>query len=152
MTTSSLITASTTTTTRSSSLLTIGLHILNQVPYEWTTRLFFVAFVIIMPIIIMNLLVGLAVDDIKAVQENAVLKRLALQVLLKTLITPLLQVELTLNVEKLLPECLRRRWMLRTQVRILDRKFNLSFQSKLLMPNMNSNLLMSFLRDEASMK
>ena len=33
-----------------------------------------------MPIIIMNLLVGLAVDDIKTVQENAILKRLALQV------------------------------------------------------------------------
>ena len=53
---------------------------LQSVPYEWTTRLFFVVFVIIMPIIIMNLLVGLAVDDIKAVQENAVLKRLAMQV------------------------------------------------------------------------
>ena len=53
---------------------------LQSVPYEWTTRLFFVVFVIIMPIIIMNLLVGLAVDDIKLVQENAVLKRIAMQV------------------------------------------------------------------------
>ncbi len=33
-----------------------------------------------MAIIIMNLLVGLAVDDIKAVQDQAVLKRLAMQV------------------------------------------------------------------------
>ena len=76
-----------------------GEHILDEaVPYLWTTRVFFVSFVIIMPIIIMNLLVGLAVDDIKGVQESAVLQRLAMQV------------ELTLNVEKLLPECIKRRW------------------------------------------
>ena len=31
-------------------------------------------------IIVMNLLIGLAVDDIKAVQDQAVLKRLAMQV------------------------------------------------------------------------
>ena len=46
-----------------------------MVPYEGTTRMLFLFFVVIMPIIIMNLLVGLAVDDIKTVQENAVLKR-----------------------------------------------------------------------------
>ena len=33
-----------------------------------------------MTILIMNLLVGLAVDDIKLVQEQAVLKRMAMQV------------------------------------------------------------------------
>ena len=53
---------------------------LQAVPFEYTTRVFFTIFVIIMPIIIMNLLVGLAVDDIKAVQENAVLQSLAMQV------------------------------------------------------------------------
>ena len=37
-------------------------------------------FVILIPIILANLLVGLAVDDIKGVQETAVLKRLALKV------------------------------------------------------------------------
>ena len=46
-----------------------------MVPYPETTRMLFLFFVVIMPIIIMNLLVGLAVDDIKTVQENAVLKR-----------------------------------------------------------------------------
>ena len=50
------------------------------VPYEWPTRIFFIIFVITMPIITMNLLVGLAVDDIKTVQENAVLQRVAMQV------------------------------------------------------------------------
>ncbi len=45
-----------------------------------STTLLFILFLVIMAIIIMNLLVGLAVDDIKAVQEQAVLKRLAMQV------------------------------------------------------------------------
>ena len=53
---------------------------LTTVPYMNTTKALFVLFVIIMPIIIMNLLVGLAVDDIKSVQENAVLERIAMQV------------------------------------------------------------------------
>ena len=41
---------------------------------------FFVVFAVIMSIITMNLLVGLAVDDIKAVQDTAVLQRMAMQV------------------------------------------------------------------------
>jgi len=40
----------------------------------------FVAFMIIMTIIISNMLVGLAVDDIKSVQDNAILRRQALKV------------------------------------------------------------------------
>ena len=40
----------------------------------------FVVFVVVMGIIMMNLLVGLAVDDIKEVQDNAQLKKLAAQV------------------------------------------------------------------------
>ena len=44
-----------------------------------TTTILFIVFLIVMAIIIMNLLVGLAVDDIKAVQDQAVLKRLAMQ-------------------------------------------------------------------------
>ena len=54
-----------------------------------------------MPIIIMNLLVGLAVDDIKAVQDNAVLSRLAMQV------------SLNLDVEKVLPDFLKRKLAVR---------------------------------------
>jgi hypothetical protein len=48
-------------------------------PYPTFTLLFFLVFMMIMSIIVMNLLVGLAVDDIKGVQENAVLQRLAMQ-------------------------------------------------------------------------
>jgi transient receptor potential cation channel subfamily A protein 1 len=48
--------------------------------YSGITYALFVTFLIILSIIIMNLLVGLAVDDIKAVQEKAALTRLAMQV------------------------------------------------------------------------
>jgi len=48
-------------------------------------------------VIVVNLLIGLAVDDIKAVQDQAILKRLAMQV------------ELVLDVERLLPNFLLRR-------------------------------------------
>ena len=50
-----------------------------------------------MSVIVVNLLIGLAVDDIKAVQDQAILKRLAMQV------------ELVLDVERLLPNFLLRR-------------------------------------------
>ena len=61
------------------------------------TYAFFVAFLIIMSIIVANLLIGLAVDDIKAVQDKAILKRLAMQV------------ELVLDTERLLPNFILRR-------------------------------------------
>lgn len=50
-----------------------------------------------MSIIIMNMLIGLAVDDIKEVQEKASLKRLAMKV------------ELVLTVERILPTVLLRK-------------------------------------------
>ncbi|XP_028414471.1 transient receptor potential cation channel subfamily A member 1 homolog isoform X2 [Dendronephthya gigantea] len=57
----------------------------------------FVLFIIIMTILLMNLLVGLAVDDIKAVQAQANLKRQAMLV------------DLALNVEKAFPRFIRRK-------------------------------------------
>merc|ERR1719219_3403610 len=44
------------------------------------TASIFIVFVIIMSIIIMNLLTGLAVDDIQSIAENAELKKLSMQV------------------------------------------------------------------------
>ena len=41
-------------------------HDASLMPYQTVTMVFFLCFLIVMPIIIMNLLVGLAVDDIKA--------------------------------------------------------------------------------------
>lgn len=40
---------------------------------------------ILMPILLMNLLIGLAVGDIESVRRNAQLKRLAMQVFMKYL-------------------------------------------------------------------
>ncbi|CAB4043932.1 transient receptor potential cation channel subfamily A member 1 homolog [Paramuricea clavata] len=57
----------------------------------------FVLFIVIMTILLMNLLVGLAVDDIKEVQAQANLKRQAMLV------------DLALNVEKAFPRFIRRR-------------------------------------------
>ncbi|XP_071818880.1 transient receptor potential cation channel subfamily A member 1 homolog isoform X3 [Apostichopus japonicus] len=55
-------------------------YFLTHVFYSGTTYTVFVVFAIIMSILIMNLLVGLAVDDIKEVQEQARLKRFGMQV------------------------------------------------------------------------
>ena len=70
---------------------------LNHLEFDNLTFVFFLVFLIIMSIIVVNLLIGLAVDDIKAVQDQAILKRLAMQV------------ELVLDVERLLPNFLLRR-------------------------------------------
>ncbi|ELU03480.1 hypothetical protein CAPTEDRAFT_192646 [Capitella teleta] len=71
----------------------------NSMYYSQLTIILFIFFMIFMNIIIMNLLVGLAVDDIKAVQDQAVLKRLAMQV------------ELALDVESIVPQFLRRKFV-----------------------------------------
>ena len=77
------------------------LHEKEAVPYESFSLSLFFIFVIVMTIIVMNLLVGLAVDDIKAVQDTANLKRLAMLV------------TLSLDVEMLLPEFIRRKIIIR---------------------------------------
>ncbi len=70
----------------------------NPLPYPGITFALFSVFLVVMAIIIANLLIGLAVDDIKAVQEQAVLKRLAMQC------------ESVLDVERLVPVFLLRRF------------------------------------------
>ena len=62
-----------------------------------------VIFIVMMPILLMNLLAGLAVDDIKGVQENAELKRFEMQV------------ELVLNTERKLPYVLSKMFILSTK-------------------------------------
>ncbi|XP_076466512.1 transient receptor potential cation channel subfamily A member 1 homolog [Babylonia areolata] len=69
----------------------------NQIKYDTVGYLVFVVFLIVMAILLMNLLVGLAVDDIKAVQEQAALKRMAMQV------------KLALDVERVIPDFIRRK-------------------------------------------
>ncbi|XP_046578884.1 transient receptor potential cation channel subfamily A member 1 homolog isoform X2 [Haliotis rubra] len=73
----------------------------DRVLYPEVSYLLFVIFLILMSIIVMNLLVGLAVDDIKAVQDQAALKRMAMQV------------DLALDVERILPDFIRRKSYIR---------------------------------------
>ena len=49
-------------------------------PFPVYSALLFIIFVLTMSIIMMNLLVGLAVDDIKEIQENAELQKLSMHV------------------------------------------------------------------------
>ncbi|KAL1517881.1 hypothetical protein ABEB36_001587 [Hypothenemus hampei] len=53
-------------------------------PFPVPAFLILVIFMILMPILLMNLLIGLAVGDIESVRRNAQLKRLAMQVVLHT--------------------------------------------------------------------
>lgn len=71
--------------------------------YKALSYIMFCVFMIIMSIIIMNLLVGLAVDNIKDVQEQAELTRKAMQV------------ELALDVERMVPDFFRRRFVIKKE-------------------------------------
>ncbi|XP_042904949.1 transient receptor potential cation channel subfamily A member 1 homolog isoform X1 [Parasteatoda tepidariorum] len=83
----------------------------NNLYFSGPTYALFVAFMLIMAVIIMNLLVGLAVDDIKGVQEQAELKRLAMKV------------ELVLTVERTLPVVLLKKCIFKYR-KIYPNKWN----------------------------
>ncbi|CAB3226223.1 unnamed protein product [Arctia plantaginis] len=53
-------------------------------PFPMPTFFILALFMVLMPILLMNLLIGLAVGDIESVRRNAQLKRLAMQVVLHT--------------------------------------------------------------------
>ncbi|XP_065193226.1 transient receptor potential cation channel subfamily A member 1-like [Sycon ciliatum] len=53
---------------------------LSDVPYVGVSVFIYILFILIMPILLMNLLVGLAVGDIETVKQSAFLKRLEMQV------------------------------------------------------------------------
>ena len=72
-----------------------------QMPYPGVTVFFFVLFLVLLPILFMNLLVGLAVDNIQSVQDKAVLERLAMQV------------RLNLDVERMLPTFLHKKYIVK---------------------------------------
>ncbi|XP_041987192.1 transient receptor potential cation channel subfamily A member 1 [Aricia agestis] len=55
-----------------------------MLPFPLPTFLMLAIFMVLMPILLMNLLIGLAVGDIESVRRNAQLKRLAMQVVLHT--------------------------------------------------------------------
>ena len=53
----------------------------NEQHFPIINLLILLLFAVIMPILLMNLLVGLAIGDLMQIQQNARLKRLAMQVL-----------------------------------------------------------------------
>lgn len=55
-----------------------------RLPFPITSYVILGLFMVLMPILLMNLLIGLAVGDIESVRRNAQLKRLAMQVVLHT--------------------------------------------------------------------
>ncbi|CAG5039511.1 unnamed protein product [Parnassius apollo] len=55
-----------------------------SLPFSMSTFFILAVFMVLMPILLMNLLIGLAVGDIESVRRNAQLKRLAMQVVLHT--------------------------------------------------------------------
>ncbi|CAJ1082255.1 transient receptor potential cation channel subfamily A member 1b [Xyrichtys novacula] len=59
-------------------------YLKKQLPFGPLTYFIFVNFVLLIPILLVNLLIGLAVGDIAEVQRNAALKRIAMQVDLHT--------------------------------------------------------------------
>nr|XP_018668223.2 transient receptor potential cation channel subfamily A member 1 homolog isoform X2 [Ciona intestinalis] len=98
----------------------IGSDYKNEVYTTEVSFVLFVIFLIVMTIIIMNLLVGLAVGDIIAVQEHATLERLGMQV------------DLTLDVEFTLPAFLRKKSCLRKQTIEINRYRKSDFVRKFL--------------------
>ena len=77
----------------------------NDVPFQYYSIILFIVFVLVMGIVIMNLLVGLAVDDIKEIQENAELHQLSMNVsvIRQTNIDSHVKVELVLDLERFFP-------------------------------------------------
>lgn len=55
-------------------------------PFPMPTFFILGIFMVLMPILLMNLLIGLAVGDIESVRRNAQLKRLAMQVIFSVFI------------------------------------------------------------------
>ncbi|MBN3276216.1 TRPA1 protein, partial [Polyodon spathula] len=56
----------------------------NKLPFPFLTFVFLCWFLLLMPILLINLLIGLAVGDIAEIQRNACLKRIAMQIELHT--------------------------------------------------------------------
>ncbi|XP_068438137.1 transient receptor potential cation channel subfamily A member 1b [Clinocottus analis] len=59
-------------------------YLKHELPFGLLTYFVFVAFVMLMPILLVNLMIGLAVGDIAEVQRNAALKRIGMQIELHT--------------------------------------------------------------------
>jgi transient receptor potential cation channel subfamily A protein 1 len=108
-----------------------------DMPYPGLTWVIVLIMVIFLPIIFMNLLIGLAVGDIEGVRKNAQLKRLAMQV------------ELHMEAERKLPKSLQKRLCKETLKEYPNRCCN-HWENALLDISQVSNLLPAFEESESS--
>ena len=102
----------------------------NEQHFSVISLLMLLLFAIIMPILLMNLLVGLAIGDLIQIQQNAHLKRLAMQVCFfflnyhgRCYISIVIQVQLHTNLERKLPSKLIQRWIKDKFVIYINRGF-----------------------------
>ena len=58
----------------------VGIVPTSQLPYPEFTIIYFVVFVALISILLMNLLVGVAINNVNSVEDSAVLQRLSMQV------------------------------------------------------------------------
>jgi len=76
-------------------------------PFPVITFVILGVFMVFMPILLMNLLIGLAVGDIESVRRNAQLKRLAMQVFyVFFFLIPISDFSITDNIVVVLENCL----------------------------------------------
>ncbi|TNN88966.1 Transient receptor potential cation channel subfamily A member 1 [Liparis tanakae] len=73
----------------------------HELPFGLLTYFIFVTFVMLMPILLVNLMIGLAVGDIAEVQRNAALKRIGMQIELHTALEDKLPYWFMQRVDKL---------------------------------------------------
>uniref|UniRef100_A0A9J8D9G4 Transient receptor potential cation channel, subfamily A, member 1a n=1 Tax=Cyprinus carpio carpio TaxID=630221 RepID=A0A9J8D9G4_CYPCA len=100
-----------------------------DLPFPLLTLAIFVWFVLLVPILLMNLLIGLAVGDIAEVQTNACLKRIAMQI------------ELHTNLEERLPY-----WFMKRVDQVTIKEFpNRCFNGKVRQHN-NDKIMFMFQR------
>ncbi|CAD5111526.1 DgyrCDS829 [Dimorphilus gyrociliatus] len=77
---------------------------------NFTSYIIFVIFLILMAIIVMNLLTGLAVDDVNALRKKAVARKLSLQI------------DLALGIEESLPKFIKKKQQIKSERFFFDRK------------------------------
>lgn len=94
-------------------------------PYPVFTTMYFLAFVAGIAILLMNLLVGVAIDNVNGVENNAIIERLAMQA------------KLSLDFEFLLPK----KW----QERVVE-------YTETLFPNVDNTFIFDIIRDNGTLR
>ena len=107
-----------------------------HMPYPVVTTIYFLVFVAMISILLMNLLVGVAIDNVTGVQDSAIIDRLAMQA------------KLSLDFEFLVPKTWQKKW--------IEESFSVNEdtgkQGKPEKPNKASNLIGDVVRDNGTLR